>query len=96
MKLARDGPADTLLDGALNGRNKTVDTLTRLMSFLVQNFGQEGSTTVDKYWREIEPVLEEFGVSKKDRERIRRPYPKPGDKNFFSILDEMRSEGHDV
>jgi hypothetical protein len=96
MKLARDGSADTLLDEALNGRDKTADTLTRLMSFLVQNFGQERSTTVDKYWKEIEPVLEEFGVSDKDRRKIRRPFPKPGDKNFRSILDEMREEGHYV
>ena len=94
MRLSRDVPAKRLLDETLAGNERTVTNLTRLMTFLVQNFGQDGSSVVDKYWKEIKPCLEDAGVQEADLKKIRFPFPRPGDKNFKSILGELAEEGH--
>lgn len=96
MKASREHEGDALLDEALQGREKTVDSLTRLMSFLIKNFGPYGSIVTEKFWKTIKPFLEESGVDPKDLKKIRYPYSKPGDTKFQSILDEMREEGHDI
>jgi len=94
--LSRETSPESLLGEALAGHDRTVENVKSLFGFIVTNFGQEGSAVTEKFWRVIEPFLKESGFNDQQLKKIRYPFPKPGDKHFRSILDEMRAEGHDV
>jgi hypothetical protein len=93
VKLSRSSSPE-MLDEALNGRDKSAVTLTRLMGFLTQNVGQDSPVT-ETFWKVIKPELQELGVSNTDLKKIRYPYLRPGERGFKSILDEM-SEGNEL
>jgi hypothetical protein len=85
------GPQEKLLDEALAGREATADSVSRLMRFVITNFGQEGSDTVDKFWVVAKDFLEEAGVDARQLQSIRRPFPVYGEKGFKSVLEEFET-----
>lgn len=103
LKAARETPADKLLDEVLGGRERTIENITKLWSFVSKHFGlgpslhpnrpELGSDTAAKIWTVCRTSLEEAGLGAKQIEKIRNPLPV---KRFRSILDEMCEEGHDV
>jgi hypothetical protein len=98
LKVAREAPAEGLLDEALAGRPKTSDTVSKLMSFIVKQFGQENAYTgrrdqdsivTTKIGDACSEFLAEAGVDAKTIKAIRYPNPTPGTKSFRSVLPEF-------
>lgn len=89
LKISRETAEQSLLDEALAGRERTVDTVSRLMRFVTTNFGQDGSEVTDKFWKVCGPFLSEAGVQEKDLQKIRVPHPRSGDRGFKSVLEEF-------
>jgi hypothetical protein len=83
---------DKLLDAALAGRDKSKESVTKLYSFVVKTFGY--GTATDKFWEACSPILGAT-MSNAELEKLRSPFPKPGEPGFRSILDEMHDEGRD-
>jgi hypothetical protein len=90
LTLEREGTTD-LIDAALSGREKSVESVGRMYQFVRRNFGP-GPTT-DKYWSACVSFFKQQELTTEQIEELRAEPPAPGDKNFRSILDEMRDEG---
>jgi hypothetical protein len=90
--LARDVSVDKLLDAALAGRDKSKESVAKLYSFVVRAFGYGAAT--DKFWEACSPFLGAT-MSNAELAKLRSPFPKAGEPDFRSILDEMHDEGRD-
>jgi hypothetical protein len=99
MDLSRKTEVGSLLDAALAGREQTVESASKLFSFVLRNFGDFvsniPSTVVDKFWNACSEFLTASGWTTKQLDELRNPYPKAGEPGFRSILDEMNDEGRD-
>lgn len=91
MKIAREKAGDDLIREALGQREKTVSTITSLMSFITKHFGRDGSSTTEKFWMACQPFLEEAGLDDKQMEAIRRPRKVYGQTGFKSVLEEFET-----
>jgi hypothetical protein len=96
MDLARKTEVGSLLDAALDGREKTIESVSKLYDFILRNFGEgaatagpAGSSTTDKFWVACSAFLGESGVTDEELSKIRYPYPRAGEPGFKSVLDEM-------
>lgn len=95
LKIAREAAQESLLDEALAGRPKDVNTLCRLYKFVRDSFGPAespyprnpalGSETTKKYWLVVSAFLESAGLDQKEIEKVRDPY-----KNAGCVLDEFK------
>lgn len=90
-QLSRGNTTDSLLEGALDGRQRTVESVTRLYSFVLKNFGY--GATANKYWLVCGTFLRGSGMTHEELHKIEHPYPAAGEPGFRSILDEMNDEG---
>ena len=97
MDVSRKTEVESLLDAALAGREQTVESVTKLFSFVLRHFGdcirKIPSTVVDKFWDACSEFLTASGWTTKQLEELRNPHPKAGEQGFRSILDEMEAEG---
>jgi hypothetical protein len=97
MDLSRKTEVESLLDAALAGREQTVESVTKLFSFISRNFGDFPSNApgavVVKFWSACSEFMTASGWTTKQLEELRDPHPKAGEQGFLSILDEMESEG---
>jgi hypothetical protein len=91
LHAAREHDGDALITEALAGRERNVKNITALMNFATKNFGQEGSTTVDKLWKSCEPLLREAGLAAKQLDAVRHPYKVYGQPGFKSVLEEFEA-----
>jgi hypothetical protein len=97
MKLSRDTAIEDLLEAALEGKSKTADTVSELYLFVVQTFGRDTNSDVSKkFWQVCGTFLANAGLTKEQLQKIRRPFPVPGEPGFRNILGEFRDEGWDV
>jgi hypothetical protein len=96
VKLAREFVGDDLLNAAFDG-SQSVDKVSELYSFVVQNFARDTESDVaKKYWQCCATYLASQGLTKEQLQKLRRPYPVYGEPGFKSILDEMREEGWEI
>jgi hypothetical protein len=97
MQLSRDESVDDLLSAALAGRPATIESVSKLYSFVLRWFGDPTgripSTVLRRYWEAVSPFLIEAGLTDEQLENIKNPFPRPGEPGFRSILDEMKEEG---
>lgn len=99
MKCSREFAGDDLLVKTFATLNQvpTTETVKKLYRFIVETFGRDDSSEVAKrFWPPVAFYLANNGVNKNELSQIRRPYPVYGEPGFFSILDQMYLEGHDV
>lgn len=97
MKLTHEFAGDDLLTRALEGQPATVESVSELYRFVVQQFGRDTDSNVAKsFWVPCGYFLANAGLTKEELQRVRRPFPIYGEPGFRSILDEMRDEGWDV
>jgi hypothetical protein len=93
MDLSRKTEVESLIDAALAGREQTVDSVSKLFSFVLRNFGDfpssAPSTVVVKFWSACSDFLAASGWTTKQLDELRNPYLKAGEPGFRSILDEM-------
>ena len=96
LDISQNPKTEDLLDAALDGREKTIESATKLYTFVLQKFGEgittagpAGSRTTDKFWEACSAFLRESGVRDDELSKIRHPYPRAGETGFVSILDEM-------
>jgi hypothetical protein len=96
-QLSRDEDIGNLLDAALAGRAKTVESVTKLYHFVLSIFGNvtglTPSTATRKFKEACTVFLKEAGVTQEQLEKIYRPYPVAGDPDFESVIDEFREQG---
>jgi len=97
MDLSRKTEVESLLDAALAGREQTVESVTKLFSFVLRNFGDfpsnAPSAVVVKFWSACSDFLAASGWTTKQLDELRNPYPKAGEPGFRSVLDEMSDDG---
>lgn len=96
MHLSRNTEAESLLDEALAGKEKTVESVSKLFGFVLRSFGEgvttagpTGSSTTDKFWAACGAFLRESGATDEQLNAVRNPFPKAGEPGFRSVLDEM-------
>jgi hypothetical protein len=91
LDLARTHSGDDLLEKCLNGRTKTVQTVTQLFKLARLHF-EVGGVVSNKI---LEACSLFLGATMSDAEleKLRNPYPKAGAPGFRSVLDEIREEG---
>jgi hypothetical protein len=94
MQLTRDESGENLLDAAIAGREKNVESVTKLWNFVLQNFGDDlsgktPSRVTGKFWEACSGFLKAAGLTDMELEKLRHPFPSPGEPGFESILDEM-------
>jgi len=96
LEISRNPKIEDLLDAALDGREKTIESVSKLYNFILRNFGEgaatdgpAGSSTTDKFWEACSVFLHESGLTDEELHKIRHPYPRAGEPGFKSILDEM-------
>jgi hypothetical protein len=92
MQLSREYGPEDLLDSVLAGREKKVENVTNLYSFVLRNFGDVSRVT-GKVWEGCSSFLKEAGLSQQQLEQTRGLSPRAGEPGFRSILDEMHDEG---
>ena len=102
LDISQNPKIEDLLDAALDGRAKTIESVTKLYAFVLQKFGEgvttagpAGSRTTDDFWQACGAFLRESGMTDEELSKIRYPYPRAGEPGFRSILDEMQDEGGD-
>jgi len=93
VALSRDNGLENLLDAALEGREKSPASVSKLYSFVRKYIGE--GTAADKYWRSCSTFLSASGWTTEQLNELRNPSPQPGQPGFRSILDEMHDEGRD-
>jgi hypothetical protein len=97
LDISRNPKTEDILDAALDGREKTVESVSKLYNFVLRHFGDFASNTPDtvvaKFWNACSEFLTASGWTTKQLDELRNPYPKAGEPGFRSILDEMREEG---
>jgi hypothetical protein len=98
LKTARETPTENLLADALLGNERTVDSVSKLLKFVVRHCGQEGMTpgrpdldsiVTQRFGDACSAFLAEAGVDAKTIRAIRYPNPVPGTKGFRSVLEEF-------
>jgi hypothetical protein len=98
LKISREATPESLLDEALAGRPKTVDSVSKLLVFVVKHHGQEGvypgrpdldSIVTNRFGDACSEFLAEAGVDDKTIKALRYPSPAPGTKGFHSVLEEF-------
>jgi hypothetical protein len=101
LEISQNPKIEDLLDEALDGREKTVESVSKLYNFVLRNFGEgkatagpAGSRTTDKFWQACSAFLRESGMTDVELSRLRYPYPRTGEPGFVSILDEMGATDH--
>jgi hypothetical protein len=102
LDISQNPKTEDILDAALDGREKTVESVSKLYNFVLRHFaegattaGPTGSSTTDKFWEVCSTFLRENGLTDEELHHIRHPYPLAGEPGFVSILDEMHTEGRD-
>jgi hypothetical protein len=90
LEVARAHAGDDLLEKALNGRQRTVQTVTQL--FKVARLHFESGVVHNKICEACLSFLEAT-LGFDELQKLKNPYPKAGAPGFRSILDEMREEG---
>jgi hypothetical protein len=93
VELSRSNGLESLLDAALEGREKNPVLVAKLFVFVRKSFGEGNATT--KYWNACSSFLVSQGWSAEQLDELRNPSLIPGQSGFRSILDEMRDEGRD-
>jgi|HubBroStandDraft_2_1064218.scaffolds.fasta_scaffold00704_2 hypothetical protein len=93
IEVSRSNGQESLLDAALEGREKSPASVAKLFTFVRKNIG-EGNAT-NKFWNAAAPFLISSGWSAEQLDKLRHPSPAPGTPGFRSILDEMHDEGRD-
>ena len=101
LDISQNPKIEDLLDAALGGREKTVESVSKLYSFVLRHFGEgvatagpARSSTTDKFWEACSAFLRESGMTDEELSKIRYPYPRAGEPGFRSILDEMGATDH--
>lgn len=101
MDVSQNPKVEDLLDAALDGREKTIESVTKMYTFVLRHFGEGvttagsiGSSTTDKFWQACGEFLRASGVTDEELNRIRYPYPRAGEQGFVSILNEMEATDH--
>ena len=96
MEISQNPKIEDLLDEALDGREKPVESVSKLYNFVLRHFGEgkatagpAGSSTTDKFWEACSVFLRVSGLTDEELSKIRYPYPRAGELGFVSILDEM-------
>lgn len=99
MEVSREHVPETLLDAALNGREKTAASVAKLFGFVLRTYGETTGNTPSrvtaKYWDACSAFLTDAGLTPEQLENIRHPFPLAGEPGFESILDEMHEKGLD-
>jgi hypothetical protein len=98
MQLTRDESVENLLDAALAGRDKSVESVSKLYGFVLRTFGDTSgftpSTVTRKFWNACSEFLRrEAGLTDTELSKIKNPHPKAGEPGFRSVLDEFEEEG---
>jgi hypothetical protein len=99
LKVSREASEETLLDEALAGRPKDIDTVCRLFKFVRDSFGPEvgprpelDSEVTKKFWKAISSYLsDDAGLDEKEMQKIREPYRKSG-----RVLEEFKEQGWEI
>lgn len=100
LKISRETPIEQILDEALEGRPKSVDTVSKLLAFVVKHHGQEGmypgrpdldSIVTQRFGDACSEYLAEAGVDAQTIRAIRYPNPVPGKKRWRSVLEEFET-----
>ena len=91
VELSRSNGLESLLDAALDGREKNPVSVSKLFTFVRKSFGQGNATT--KYWNACSSFLISSGWSAEQLNELKNPSPLPGQPGFRSILDELAEEG---
>jgi hypothetical protein len=97
LKLSREFAGDQLLDEALAGEPRSIDSVSSIYEFVCRHFGRDTESDVSKkFWPICATYLASMGFTKEQLQKLRRPFPVFGEPGFKSILDEMREERPDL
>jgi hypothetical protein len=96
MQRTRDESVENLLDAAMAGRSKSVESVTKLYHFVLRHFGDTSgftpSTVTRKFWEACSAFLKDAGLTEKELLKIKDPHPKAGEPGFRSVLEEFEFE----
>jgi hypothetical protein len=90
VEVSRSSGFESLLDAALEGREKSPVSVSKLFTFVRKSFGEGNATS--KYWNACSSFLSSSGWSAEQLNELRNPSP-AGTPGFKSILDELEEEG---
>jgi hypothetical protein len=90
VELSRSNGLESLLDAALEGRDKNPTSVAKLFTFVRKNIG-EGNAT-NKFFNACSSFLVSSGWSAEQLNELKNPSP-IGQSGFKSILDQLEEEG---
>ena len=88
VEVSRSNAQESLLDAALDGRDKNPASVAKLFTFVRKNIG-EGNAT-NKFFNACSSFLISSGWSAEQLDELKNPSPVPGQPR--SILEEMELE----
>jgi hypothetical protein len=89
LNISREHPVENILTEALDGREKSPESVEKLYGFVLRSFGPESQVT-EKFWNACETFLRDNAdLTDKQLEKIRFPYPLAGQPGFRSVLEEF-------
>ena len=82
VEVSRSTGFESLLDAALEGREKNTASVTKLFAFVRKNIGEGNATT--KFWNACSAYLIASGWSAEQLNELRNSSPAPGTPGFQS------------
>ena len=77
LSIFRENPTDALLDVALDGREKSHESVLKLYNFVLNHFGSESKVT-PTFWRvRCEFLRNNTELTSTELEKIHSPFPRP-------------------
>jgi hypothetical protein len=90
LHVYRGNAPDGLIDAALDGREKSSESVIKLYGFVLNHFGFDSKVTTT-FWRICcEFLRNNTELTSAELGKIHSPFPRPGDRDWQCILDEMR------
>jgi len=91
LDLGRNKVEEELLDAALDGRERTIQSVSQLYGFVLRSFGSESAITM-KFWNAMLAYVSSTTLTESEIEKIHSPLPQAGGPGFRSALDEVEEE----